>query len=61
MGRFVNEPVHPTTANVTTKWVKTTTQGDTKKSGYIAFVATRDIDAKDEIYFKYGIGYVRIY
>ena len=60
LGRFANEPDHPFTSNVTTAWVKTAggKLGSTEY-GYIAFIASRDISVEDEIYFKYGAGYVR--
>jgi SET domain-containing protein len=61
LGRFANEPDYPNTANVTASWIQTNTTctlGSTE-SGYIAFVATRDILADAEIYYKYGSGYVR--
>jgi SET domain len=60
LGRFANEPDHPYTSNVTTAWI--TTAGGKLGSteyGYIAFVASRDILVNDEIYVKYGAGYVR--
>ena len=60
LGRFANEPDYPNTANVTAEWVQTRTgKLGSAESGYIAFVATRDILANSEIYFKYGTGYVR--
>jgi hypothetical protein len=60
LGRFANEPDFPNTANVTASWVQTRTgKLGSAESGYIAFIATRDILADSEIYYKYGIGYVR--
>jgi len=60
LGRFANEPDHPLTPNVYTTWVKTSggRLGSTEY-GYIAFMASRDIAVGEEIYSKYGAGYVR--